>query len=70
MTDIDRNERRRAVWIGAAALLPLAANSLLARLALHDAGGDAASYTTVRLLAGAATPTEGDAWIRGRRSTA
>ncbi len=65
MTDIDRNERRRAVWIGAAALLPLAANSLLARLALHDAGGDAASYTTVRLLAGAAMLWLLMAW-RGR----
>jgi len=37
-----------------AALFPLAANSLLARLALHEGHGDAAGYTVIRLLSGTA----------------
>lgn len=37
------------------ALLAFAANSILCRIALHDGAIDAASFSTIRLLAGAAT---------------
>lgn len=45
---------RTALLLGVAALFPLAANSLLARLALYEGHGDAASYTVIRLLSGTA----------------
>lgn len=37
------------------ALLAFAANSILCRIALHDGGIDAASFSTIRLVSGAAT---------------
>ncbi|HSI14894.1 MAG TPA: DMT family transporter [Chthoniobacter sp.] len=43
----------RLVFLTSAAMLSFAANSLLCRLALKHTGIDAASFTTVRLVAGA-----------------
>ena len=43
----------RAILLTALAMLPLAANSWLCRAALRDTGIDAASFTSIRLIAGA-----------------
>lgn len=43
----------RAIVLTALAMLPLAANSWLCRAALRDTGIDAASFTSIRLIAGA-----------------
>ncbi|HCL65061.1 MAG TPA: EamA family transporter [Rhizobium sp.] len=45
---------RPVVWLTIVAMIAFAANSLLARLALGSASLDWASYTTLRILAGAA----------------
>ena len=41
------------VWLTAVAMIAFAANSLLCRLALRDTAIDAASFTTIRIAAGA-----------------
>jgi drug/metabolite transporter (DMT)-like permease len=43
----------RIIGLTALAMIPLAANSWLCRIALRDTGIDAASFTTIRLVAGA-----------------
>lgn len=48
-------ERRTTPILTAAALTAFAANSILCRLALRDGSIDAASFSTIRIVAGAAT---------------
>jgi drug/metabolite transporter (DMT)-like permease len=45
--------RLRTLLLTAAAMVAFAANSLLCRLALHDANVDAATFSSIRLLSGA-----------------
>lgn len=50
---VDAAGRWRVIGLTALAMLAFAANSLLCRLALRDAGIDAATFTSVRLVSGA-----------------
>jgi hypothetical protein len=49
-----RSNRARTIALTAVAMLAFAANSILCRLALTETGIDPASFTTVRIAAGAA----------------
>lgn len=54
----------RTIWYTALALVAFAANSVLCRIALSHATIDAATFSTIRLTAGAATLLLVTAWTR------
>ncbi len=62
-------QRSRLIALTAFAMIPLAANSWLCRAALRDTAIDAASFTSVRLLSGAAMLWL-LLWLTGRRRVA
>lgn len=62
-------QRSRLIALTAFAMIPLAANSWLCRAALRDTAIDAASFTSVRLLSGAAMLWF-LLWLTGRRRVA
>lgn len=60
----------RTISLTALALVAFAANSVLCRVALRDATIDAATFSTIRLTAGAATLLLVTAWLRRSASPA
>ena len=58
------------LWLTAVAMIAFAANSLLCRLALRDTGIDAASFTSIRIAAGALMLWSIVRLRRGRRRVA